>query len=316
MKSLTNFLDELRESCNIDFMIVSDNNEINFNSNKDIKEPFKIDISLGKTQAYIVIDRKFKMNAKLLKYIINSKFKEELDIREKIINSILAGENISMNIIEKNLSFILNGSISFVIYLNEKHPEALSILKQLYDEEEVVIAMQGKYLILSGVFENPLEHAESIRDAIFSNMFSKCYIGFYKASYDIESFKESIERAKEAVEIGLMFGLKGEIFHYDDIIFEKIISDMNYKTQNELIVKFRDFFNSFDTELMRTIEEFFNCGLSISDAAKVLYVHRNTLIYRLDKIFKETGYDLRVFKDAVIFLVSFLLWKKYKGKIL
>jgi len=70
--------------------------------------------------------------------------------------------------------------------------------------------------------------------------------------------------------------------------------------------------NDFDSEMINTIEEFVNCGLNISNAAKKLYVHRNTLIYRLDKIYKETNFDIRNFKDATVFAIAFLIWKENK----
>lgn len=315
MKSLTNFLDELREECKIDFKIVSDNNEIIFNSLENIENSIKIDISLGKTQAYIIIDEKFKSNIDLLIYIINSKLEEFVDTRDKIMHKLVHNEEVSTKLVEDNLPFVFDGATSFVIYSNSRQTEAMNIIKQLYNKEEVAIIIQGEYIILSGIFENPMEHARSIIDAIFSNMFSKCYISFYSTSNSIESFKSNINRAKESLEIGLLFDFKGEIFLYDKILFGKIVNNISKSVQSELVVKFKDSFSEFDSELILTIEEFFNCGLSISDAAKVLYVHRNTLIYRLDKILRETGYDLRNFKDAVIFQISFLLWKKYRGNI-
>jgi len=315
MKSLTNFLDELRENCKIDFMIILENNDIMFDSIGKIENSFKIDISLGKTQAYIIIDEKFRANANLLGYIINSKLEEYAETRDKIMYKLLHNKEVSTKLIEDNLPFIFNEATSFVIYLNSKQAEAMNIVKQLYNREEVAIVIQGEYIILSGIFENPMEHAQSIIDAIFSNMFSKCYISFYSTSNSIESFKDNIKRAKESIEIGLLFDVKGEIFLYDEMLFGKVVNTISKDIQNELVVKFKDSFNAFDSELILTIEEFFNCGLSISDTAKVLYVHRNTLIYRLDKILRETGYDLRNFKNAIIFLVSFLLWKKYRGNI-
>lgn len=316
MESLTNFLGELRENCKIDFKIVSDNNKIIFNSIDDIENPIKIDISLGKAQAYIILDKKFQGNINLLKFIVNSKLKDYDQIKEDVINQLLHNEDVPIKFVEEHLSFIFNGATSFVIFSNSKQTEVLNIIKQLYNEEEVVIAIQGEYIILSGIFENPMEHAQSILDAIFSNVFSKCYISFFNTSNSIESFKLNIERAKEAIRIGLEFGIKGEIFLYNDVLFGKIIDSIDKNLQNELIIKLKDSFNSFDNELILTIEEFFNCGLNISDAAKVLYVHRNTLIYRLNKICTETELDIRIFKDAVIFLISFMLWKKNRGNII
>ena len=62
--------------------------------------------------------------------------------------------------------------------------------------------------------------------------------------------------------------------------------------------------------MIRTIEIYFKCGLNLSDAAKELYIHRNTLIYRLDKIQKCTSYDIREFNNAVLFKIVFFIWKQ------
>ena len=62
--------------------------------------------------------------------------------------------------------------------------------------------------------------------------------------------------------------------------------------------------------MIKTIEVFFKLDLNLSEASKELYVHRNTLIYRLDKIQKYTNYDIRKFNDAVLFKIAFFLWKQ------
>jgi DNA-binding PucR family transcriptional regulator len=122
--------------------------------------------------------------------------------------------------------------------------------------------------------------------------------------------KKAYEEAKECLILSKNFGIKEEIFYYDKILFEKIVYNINPEVKTELLNKFRDKFNMFDSEIINTIEEFVNCGLNISDAARKLYVHRNTLIYRLDKISKETSFDIRNFKEATVFIIAFLVWKE------
>ena len=67
-----------------------------------------------------------------------------------------------------------------------------------------------------------------------------------------------------------------------------------------------EFFNFLDDEIISTIDVFFQCNLNITDASQKLYIHRNTLIYRLDKILRITGYDIRKFNDAMIFKIAWL----------
>ena len=65
-----------------------------------------------------------------------------------------------------------------------------------------------------------------------------------------------------------------------------------------------------DEDIIKTIETFMKLDLNLSEAAKQLYVHRNTLIYRLDKIQKYTGCDIRKFNDACLFKIAFYVWKQ------
>ena len=77
---------------------------------------------------------------------------------------------------------------------------------------------------------------------------------------------------------------------------------------------FNDSFSKLDEDMIKTIEVFFKLDLNLSEASKELYVHRNTLIYRLDKIQKYTDYDIRKFNDAALFKIAFFIWKQ-KNKI-
>ena len=77
--------------------------------------------------------------------------------------------------------------------------------------------------------------------------------------------------------------------------------------------RFEKGISKLDNEMIRTMEVFFKCGLNLSEAAKELYIHRNTLIYRLDKIQKYTNYDIRDFNDAVLLKIIFFIWKEKKS---
>ena len=68
--------------------------------------------------------------------------------------------------------------------------------------------------------------------------------------------------------------------------------------------------DDFDEETLTTINKFFENSLNVSETSRKLFVHRNTLVYRLEKIKKLTGLDLREFEDAIVFKVA-LMVKKY-----
>ena len=68
----------------------------------------------------------------------------------------------------------------------------------------------------------------------------------------------------------------------------------------------------FEEEELTTVYTFFDNNLNISETARHLYVHRNTLVYRLDKLQKSTGLDLRVFEDAITFKIALMVVKYMK----
>ena len=65
----------------------------------------------------------------------------------------------------------------------------------------------------------------------------------------------------------------------------------------------------FDEETLSTINKFFENNLNVSETSRQLYIHRNTLVYRLDKLQKSTGLDLRVFEDAITFRIALMVVK-------
>ena len=70
--------------------------------------------------------------------------------------------------------------------------------------------------------------------------------------------------------------------------------------------------DEFDEETLTTINKFFENSLNVSETSRQLYIHRNTLVYRLDKLQKSTGLDLRVFEDAITFKIALMVVKYMK----
>lgn len=315
MHSFKNFLQTLSESTGMDFKIVDDEkNEIfTSSSKKEINETISVNVSLGKTQAYVHISKEYEKCTALIKYMIESKYNEFLSTRQEVLNSILGGMEVPRDLVRKNLHILANGCTVFIVNVEGSRYEALNIIGQLYDDE-ITSIIYGDNIVVIGQFEDNYEHASSIKETIMSNLYCKCYVSFGDICYDAETLKKSYEKSKEAMCLGKIFEIKDEVYSYENMIFEKIVYSVEEKVKNELVGIFKHKFDNFDNEMITTIEEFVNCGLNISDAAKVLYIHRNTLIYRLDKITKETGFDIRNFKEATVFIVAFLIWKENKKK--
>jgi DNA-binding PucR family transcriptional regulator len=267
-------------------------------------------ITLGSARAILELPKEYDNCTSLLRYTIENKYREIFSMREQSLIDILEGKEISADKLEKNFPFLSKGCNLFLVSVDGSRYEALNIVRQSYTEAEAVSMLYDDSIVMLGIFDETEEHAKSIRESIVSDLYCRCYVSYGSTIFNVRDIEKAYDEAKQCLILSKNFGIKEEIFYYDKILFEKIVYNINPEVKLELLNRFRDKFNLFDSEMINTIEEFVNCGLNISDAARKLYVHRNTLIYRLDKITKETGFDIRNFKEATVFIIAFLVWKE------
>ncbi|MDT8716739.1 helix-turn-helix domain-containing protein [Clostridium sp. 19966] len=311
MYNFKNYLQDLSENSGIIFDLIGEDGTIYFgNNSSDRGNSISLRVKLGKSKADVILDKKYELCIPILKYSIENKYKELFSLREQSLIDILEGKEVGITGLDRNLPFIPNGCVLFLVNVDGSKYEALNIIKQLYNEQDIVSIIYGDNIIILGKFEEIIEHANSIKESIVSDLYCKCYVSFSEVAYSAEGIKKAYEDAKECMVLGKKFGIKGEIYDYNNMIFEKLVYNINERVKTELFEEFKEKFGVFDNEMINTIEEFVSSGLNISDASRKLYIHRNTLIYRLDKINKDTGYDIRNFKQATIFIIAFLVWKE------
>ena len=116
--------------------------------------------------------------------------------------------------------------------------------------------------------------------------------------------------------MGRIFLTEQHIYVYRSLVLERFLMDIPREmgTRYHGILFNRKTARLFNDEMLHTIEMFFAKDLNLSDTARQLYIHRNTLVYRLDKVQRQTGLDLRKFDDAVTFKMMMLLGKSGKDK--
>lgn len=305
------FLQELSRSASIKFKLSSDDFNLVHDEELGAEEDalLKSNLKLGNNKATLYVEKKYELCIPILKYSIENKYRELFSIREQILVDIIEGKEVALDKVEKSLAFLPKGTVVFVISVHGNRQEALTLIQQLFKEQEVLATIYGDDIILIGSFDDIYEQASGIHDFILSELYSKCTISYSDLVYKVEHIKSAYEEARECIKLLKVFGIKEEILNYNKLLFEKTVYSIDSNFKSDLLDKFKDKFSMFEAEMITTIEEFINCDLNISDAAKKLYVHRNTLIYRLDKITKETGFDIRNFKEAAVFIVAFLVWK-------
>lgn len=135
---------------------------------------------------------------------------------------------------------------------------------------------------------------------------------------EVNSFSEiasSYTQAVTAVKLSEIFHSKGEVHSYREYLLVTMLEDLPQVKIKEYMAQFRisnaaEVFS--DPDLISTAEQFLENDLNISETSRALFLHRNTLMYRLDKIKRITGLDLKDFSDAVTFRVISILYKLLK----
>jgi len=151
--------------------------------------------------------------------------------------------------------------------------------------------------------EDMIEYAEAVSEFAESEMGMPLMIGIGSIQSSLASLHQSYLEAAQSLQVGREFHRVQPVHAYQKQILERILSSVPAERRTELK---KDIFNDkakklLNAEMVETVRVFFENDLNLSTTAKKLYLHRNTLTYRLDRIRRETGLDLRTFKDAAAF---------------
>ena len=154
--------------------------------------------------------------------------------------------------------------------------------------------------------------AVNIADTLSTEFYTKVAIGISTMVDNIKDLARAYKEAQVAIEVGKVFETEKNIISYENLGIGRLI----YQLPTTLCEMFlsevfkKGSLESLDRETLMTIQAFFENNLNVSETSRKLFVHRNTLVYRLEKIRKLTGLDLREFEHAITFKVA-LMVKKY-----
>lgn len=160
----------------------------------------------------------------------------------------------------------------------------------------------------------------AMQETLLSEIALTVTIGIGEVAHSVGELHASYRQARRAMEIGRVFSPDETIHVYRAMMLERFLSDLSpdmAEHYHNLLFN-RSTARLFSEEMLYTIEMFFKKDLNLSDTARQLYIHRNTLVYRLDKVQRQVGLDLRRFDDAVTFKMLLEMRKcgnnKTKGK--
>ncbi len=207
--------------------------------------------------------------------------------------------------------------VVYIVQIPGNETGVIHLLQNMFPEQDFIINIDNKNIVLIkslsaiNAFDFMSKTAKSIVDTINSELLLKVYVGMGTPVKSINDIAHSYSEARLALEIGRVFESNKYILSYDELGIGRVI----YQLPSKLCELFLDeIFQKeglevLDDETLQTIDKFFENNLNVSETSRQLFVHRNTLVYRLDKIERLTGLDLRKFDDAVVFKVAVLVRK-------
>ena len=158
--------------------------------------------------------------------------------------------------------------------------------------------------------------AVNISDTLSTEFYTKVAIGISTIVDNIKDLSKAYQEAQVALEVGKVFETEKNIISYENLGIGRLI----YQLPTTLCEMFlqevfkKGRLESLDRETLMTIQCFFENNLNVSETSRKLFVHRNTLVYRLEKIRKLTGLDLREFEHAITFKVALMVRKYLDSK--
>ncbi len=210
-----------------------------------------------------------------------------------------------------------------IAYPKGRQGEVFSLLSQYSENghDTVVIMEDGLaayvgFNIGEAEYQSALDFAEHLSSSLYAETGLRVRVGvgsIAKSSYEISA---SYQQAHSALKMGQLAKAKGNIHSYKEYIMVKMIEDIPRSSLAHYLDILLDPMAKeilYDDEMVETAEEFLNNSLNISETSRLLYMHRNTLMYRLDKIERCMGLNIRRFSDAVTFRIILLLHRHLKG---
>ncbi|NLM49777.1 MAG: PucR family transcriptional regulator [Clostridiaceae bacterium] len=177
------------------------------------------------------------------------------------------------------------------------------------DENNVVLIKEVKENISPEELE---KIAQNIVDTLNAEAMIKVNVGIGSVVENIRDLARSYKEAQVSLEVGKVFDTEKVIIRYGNLGIARLIYQLPTTLCNLFLKEVfqKESLDSLDQETIYTIQKFFENNLNVSETSRQLYVHRNTLVYRLDKVQKQTGLDLRIFDHAIVFKVAMMV-KKY-----
>ena len=249
-------------------------------------------------------------------------YKERFD-KDNFVKNLLLDNLLLVDIYNRAKKLHIEVSAKRVVYVietkNEKDINTLETVRSLFtgrvkdfitavDEKNIIVVREVK----PGETQDDLEKtAQVMVDMLNTEAMSQVHVAYGTVVNELKEVSRSYKEAKMALDVGKIFFSNKNVVAYSKLGIGRLIYQLPIPLCRMFIKEIFDGKSpdEFDDETLTTINKFFENSLNVSETSRQLYIHRNTLVYRLDKLQKSTGLDLRVFEDAITFKIALMVVK-------
>lgn len=247
-------------------------------------------------------------------------YKQRFD-RNNFIQNLLLDNLLLVDINNQAKKLHINQETLRVVYLVETREEedviALETVRGTFapDSQDVITAVDEKNIVVVKEVEEPESYEALEKTAsLLAEMLNTQTSGPVRVSYgtivnQLKDVSRSYKEARMAKDVGEIFYPEKSVVSYHTLGLGRLIYQLPLSLCRMFMIETlgENLPNTFDEETLATIEKFFENNLNVSETARQLFVHRNTLVYRLEKLQKTTGLDIRVFEDALTFRIALMV---------
>ena len=252
-------------------------------------------------------------------------YKERFD-KDYFIKNLLLDNLLLVDIYNRAKKLHIDTDVRRVVFIietkHEKDTNALETVRSLFStkSKDFITAVDEKNIILvkevkpNETYDDLNKMAKVMLDMLNTEAMTQVHVAYGTIVNEIKEVSRSYKEAKMALDVGRIFYNSRNIVAYNNLGIGRLIYQLPLPLCKMFI---KEIFENrspddFDEETLTTINKFFENSLNVSETSRQLYIHRNTLVYRLDKLQKSTNLDLRVFEDAITFKIALMVVKYMK----
>ena len=258
-----------------------------------------------------------------IKQYYDEKYDRNNFVKNIILDNVLPGD-ISLKARELHFNSDISRVVFLISVISSNDVSAYDVIQNLFPDKnkDFVININETDIALVKEIRSNIDPrdidklAGSIVDTLSSEFYTHCVVGIGTVVDSIKDLARSFKEAQIALEVGKVFDTEKTIVSYNNLGIARLIYQLP-TTLCEMFLKEvfkRGSIESLDHETLFTIQRFFENNLNLSETSRQLYVHRNTLVYRFEKLQKKFGLDIRTFEDALTFKLAMMVvnYIKYK----